>query len=272
MITYSFLQHTCVHDLRDSKERNITRGEPDEAPRHPSVTAPSPQYLLSLSVDNGPIDLSTRRRHHNGDTSPTHHRERSRSPLRQEQPSTSNDRRFRSSTYDFSQSEILSRVLPSAQQRLDSLAQSYASTNDQFMIFIQGGSDGVHQTLVLFADDRRNSARKPPSPKNGKLMFYVEEPNMGRGFIKEPCFSYDGRIICSPFAHGVRLLGYDGECNELEDKLTPSSGPKKATELQEVASIYSHQNLVVATKYSPTHHLLVTGCLDGQVCFHQPLL
>lgn len=196
-------------------------------------------------------------------------RSRSRSP-RDNRPSTSRGSGYRPPSFDLSQSDMLSRVLPSAQQRLDSLAASYANHNEQFMIFIQGGSDGVHQTLVLFADDRNNRGRRPQNPRDGKLIYYVEEPNMGRGFIKEPCFSYDGRIICSPFAHGVRLLGYDSDCSELEEKV--ATGTNRKAELQEIASVYSHQNLVVATKYSPTHHLLVTGCLDGQVCFHQPLL
>lgn len=170
------------------------------------------------------------------------------------------------------QAEVLNRELITAQERLNNLAATYANTNEPFMIFIQGGTDGRHQTLVLFADDRRTNRRPQTNNKNGKLIYYVEEPNMGRGFIKEPCFSNDGRIICSPFAHGFRLLSFDTDCNELEyrDDCMPPSG--KASELKEVASVYSHQNLVVATKYSPTHQLLVTGCLDGQVGFHQPLL
>ena len=200
-------------------------------------------------------------------------RSRSRSPVatdREEHISDSADSGHSTSSMD--QAEMLSRVLPSAQQRLDNLAASYANSSEQFMIFIQGGSDGVHQTLVLFADDRRSSKRPQTHHRDAKLIYYVEEPNMGRGFIKEPCFSNDGRVICSPFAHGVRLLGFDNECNEVEDGLRLSPNNNKARELQEVASVYSHQNLVVATKYSPTHQLLVTGCLDGQVGFHQPLL
>ena len=165
---------------------------------------------------------------------------------------------------------MMAQIPTSTQQRLDNLTASYANTSDQYMIFIQGGRDGVHQTLVLFADDRR-TVKRQPAHKNAKLLYYVEEPNMGRGFIKEPCFSNDGRIICSPFAHGVRLLGYDSECHELETKVQ-EPGANKPVELQEVASVYPHQNLVVATKYSPTHQLLVTGCLDGQVGFHQPFL
>ena len=217
-------------------------------------------------MDNSQTDTArcrSRQRNTPSDSSEQRDRSRSRSPLGE--PS-----RVEGSVATTS-ADMLSRVLPDAQQRLEGLAANYANTNEQFMIFIQGGSDGVHQTLVLFADDTRGTSRRPPVPRDTKLVYYVEEPNMGRGFIKEPCFSYDGRIVCSPFAHGVRLLGYDSDCHELEEKMA-EPGHKKACELQEIASIYTHQNLVVATKYSPTHHLLVTGCLDGQVCFHQPVL
>ena len=247
-------------------------------PQSSTHSANSAQYLLSLSVDNGfspanPVDL-TMGAHRLGageEVRPTHS-SRSYSPA-QEKEDDGGENSASSSNPSMDQAEMLSRVLPSAQQRLDNLAATCANSSDQFMIFIQGGTDGVHQTLVLFADDKRASRRPYIQQKDAKLIYYVEEPNMGRGFIKEPCFSNDGRVICSPFAHGVRLLGFDSECNEVEDGLQVSSNNNnKPHELQEVASVYSHQNLVVTTKYSPTHQLLVTGCLDGQVGFHQPLL
>lgn len=200
------------------------------------------------------------------------HRSRSRSPVQEESGTGDTDDESNTGQVPPSNPIDQAEMLSQAQQRLDNMAASYANSSDQFMIFIQGGSDGVHQTLVLFADDRRASKRNQTQHRDAKLVYYVEEPNMGRGFIKEPCFSNDGRVICSPFAHGVRLLGFDSECNQVEDGLYLSGSSSKARELQEVASVYSHQNLVVATKYSPTHQLLVTGCLDGQVGFHQPLL
>jgi len=259
-----------------------------------NLPSASSQYKFSLSVDSNlgnPSDVlfDGQRQATVQSAGPQTHiyrqRSRSRSPVQldnEEQDQSEGSQQATSSTQSQSaaasivleQAEMLSHILPSAQERVDNLAANYSDSNDQFMIFIQGGSTGVHQTLVLFADDRR-STKKPQSPKDTKLVYYVEEPNMGRGFIKEPCFSNDGRIICSPFAHGVRLLSFDSECNELEgaNSLEPSlTAPNKANELQEVASIYSHQNLVVATTYSPVHQLLVTGCLDGQIGFHQPVL
>ncbi|XP_072351277.1 DDB1- and CUL4-associated factor 10 isoform X2 [Scyliorhinus torazame] len=97
------------------------------------------------------------------------------------------------------------------------------------------------------------------------LTHYIEEANVGRGYIKELCFSPDGRLICSPFGYGIRLLGFDRQCNELCDCL-----PKEATALQEIRTIYSHSDVVLTTKFSPTHCQLASGCLSGQVYLYQP--
>ncbi|XP_048476474.1 DDB1- and CUL4-associated factor 10 [Rhincodon typus] len=97
------------------------------------------------------------------------------------------------------------------------------------------------------------------------LTHYIEEANVGRGYIKELCFSPDGRLICSPFGYGIRLLGFDSQCNELCDCL-----PREATALQEIRTIYSHSDVVLTTKFSPTHCQLASGCLSGQVYLYQP--
>ncbi|XP_051890737.1 DDB1- and CUL4-associated factor 10 [Pristis pectinata] len=97
------------------------------------------------------------------------------------------------------------------------------------------------------------------------LTHYIEEANVGRGYIKELCFSPDGRLICSPFGYGIRLLGFDSHCNELCDCL-----PREAISLQEIRTIYSHRDVVLTTKFSPTHCQLASGCLSGQVYLYQP--
>lgn len=50
-----------------------------------------------------------------------------------------------------------------------------------------------------------------------RFMYYTEEFNVVRGFIKELCFSLDGRLICLLFGFGVRLLGFDSLCSEFCD-------------------------------------------------------
>ncbi|XP_061101498.1 DDB1- and CUL4-associated factor 10 [Conger conger] len=108
--------------------------------------------------------------------------------------------------------------------------------------------------------------RPPVSPRCSlRLTHYIEEANVGRGYIKELCFSPDGRLICSPYGYGVRLLAFDERCGELSDC------PRASTScLREVRSVYSHSDVVLTTKFSPTHCQLASGCLSGQVSLYQP--
>uniref|UniRef100_H3CYW3 DDB1- and CUL4-associated factor 10 n=1 Tax=Tetraodon nigroviridis TaxID=99883 RepID=H3CYW3_TETNG len=98
-----------------------------------------------------------------------------------------------------------------------------------------------------------------------RLTHYIEEANVGRGYIKELCFSPDGRLICSPYGYGVRLLAFDQKCGELADCL-----PVQTSCLREIRSIYSHSDVVLTTKFSPTHCQLASGCLSGRVALYQP--
>ncbi|XP_056152049.1 DDB1- and CUL4-associated factor 10 [Lampris incognitus] len=108
--------------------------------------------------------------------------------------------------------------------------------------------------------------RPPVSPRCSlRLTHYIEEANVGRGYIKELCFSPDGRLICSPYGYGVRLLAFDQRCAELADCL-----PVQTSCLKEVRSIYSHSDVVLTTKFSPTHCQLASGCLSGRVALYQP--
>ena len=99
------------------------------------------------------------------------------------------------------------------------------------------------------------------------LTHYIEEPNVGRGFIKEIGFNRDGRLICSPFGFGVRLLAFSDTCSELCDCV-----PERPVQLYELTANMTHTSVVVTTKFSPTHCLLVSVCLSGKVDFHQPVL
>ncbi|XP_064357109.1 DDB1- and CUL4-associated factor 10-like isoform X2 [Dromaius novaehollandiae] len=107
---------------------------------------------------------------------------------------------------------------------------------------------------------------RPVSPRCSlRLTHCIEEANVGRGYIKELCFSPDGRMISSPHGYGIRLLGFDTQCNELVDCL-----PKEAGPLQEIRSLYSHNDVVLTTKFSPTHCQIASGCLSGRVSLYQP--
>ncbi|EDO49998.1 predicted protein [Nematostella vectensis] len=100
-----------------------------------------------------------------------------------------------------------------------------------------------------------------------RLIYCIEEPNVARGYIKEPCFSCDGRTIGSPFGNTSRLLGFSSECEEL-----PKCLLKNPSELLDLKILVSHKNPVLTCRFSPTHPTLATGCLGGKVSFHFPKL
>ena len=108
-----------------------------------------------------------------------------------------------------------------------------------------------------------------------------KEPNVGRGYIKELCFSPDGRVIASPFGHGVRLLTFNPQCADMVYNLSQSTivgsrchaiDKEPAYTLHELSTTTSHSDVVVTTKFSPTHPVFVSGCLGGKIIWHQPLL
>lgn len=138
----------------------------------------------------------------------------------------------------------------------------------------EGSSRLQSRSYYIISRPSRNGY-KMKVPKNHKihqniprLTHYIEETNVGKGFIKELCFSADGRLICSPYGYGVRLLAFSPECSELSS-CVPKSGPLK---LFEIGTNVCHSDIVVSTKFSPRHCLLVSGCLTGRIVWHQPVL
>ena len=129
--------------------------------------------------------------------------------------------------------------------------------------------------LLIPQDDNRPIMRRYVDPNHKiaqnipRLTHYINEPNVGRGFIKELCFSSDGRLICSPFGNGVRLMMFDENCSEMSRCIDDGPTPKK---LYDVFTNTCHTSCVVSTKFSPTHCLLVSGCLNGKIVWHQPYL
>lgn len=116
--------------------------------------------------------------------------------------------------------------------------------------------------------DQQRKNNTPFVPKQ-RLLYHVSEPNDGRGYIKEISVSPDGRFICSSFGFGIRLLSFDGICRELCD-INPKVGESKT--LTEKCMLLSHQRTVVTSKFSPTHPILATGCLEGKIVFHEARL
>lgn len=109
---------------------------------------------------------------------------------------------------------------------------------------------------------------KKSIPQNVRRMLYsIEQPNKGKGLIKEECFSSDGRIICSPYDKGFRLLAFSQDCLELPKALTYQTESNK---LYELKYFKCHSEIVVSTRFSPIQPLLASGCLQGRVVWHQP--
>ncbi|RWS23083.1 hypothetical protein B4U80_05791 [Leptotrombidium deliense] len=111
--------------------------------------------------------------------------------------------------------------------------------------------------------------RNPPMIyKNlSRLTHYSKELNVGHGYIKELCFSPDGRLICSPYEYGFRLFTFDDQCREMCD-----ADRTELKSLYELKSLSVHSNIVVSTKFSPQHSLIASGCLGGKINFYQPIL
>ncbi|XP_071441141.1 DDB1- and CUL4-associated factor 10 homolog [Hetaerina americana] len=152
-----------------------------------------------------------------------------------------------------------------------------ARTNRQFghrmMPDESGNSDEIMEEFEFRGFSDPGLEVVPPTEtkihKNvNRLTHYCEEPNVGRGFIKELCFGAGGRLVCSPYGLGVRLLAFSPECSELSTVVPPNPPIK----LHELATNICHNDIVVSTKFSPTHCLLVSGCLKGKIVWHQPIL
>lgn len=127
-----------------------------------------------------------------------------------------------------------------------------------------------NQPLPVRAASYSKSSKtgKPKIKQNMRRMLkYIEEPNKGKGFIKELCFSSDGRIICSPYGCGIRLLSFSPDCSELPNTLNPNG---EAQPLVALKYVKCHSDIVVSTKFSPRQPLFASGCLNGKVVWHQP--
>lgn len=118
----------------------------------------------------------------------------------------------------------------------------------------------------------KHSNQIPPNHRihqnKSRLTHYIEEINAGKGFIKELGFSQDGRIICSPYSHGVRLLAFNDKCSELST-CVPNKTP---VPLYEIGTSTAHNDIVLCTKFSPRHTMLVSGCHSGNIIWYQPYL
>lgn len=155
-------------------------------------------------------------------------------------------------------------------QRTDAaraLEREAAQALEYLTFRLTGGSREATRKRRLDDGPQKHKNKSRIQENRPRLICYAEEPNVGRGFIKEQCFSTDGRLVCSPFGWGVRLLAFNPSCAELSDCV-----PEAPVKMYEVASNMCHSHVVVTSKFSPVHCLLVSGCLNGKASFCQPVL
>ncbi|VEN39276.1 unnamed protein product [Callosobruchus maculatus] len=101
-----------------------------------------------------------------------------------------------------------------------------------------------------------------------RMTHFIKEQNVGKGYIKEPCFSNDGRIICSPSNKGIRLLAFNEKCQELS--MCVPDNPRQLKTVVELQDY--HKDVVVSCKFSPNHYQLVSGCLGSEIKWYRPIL
>lgn len=175
------------------------------------------------------------------------------------------------------------RLLQSLRRSVDMVTENLNSVRRQLDLSVV--ESGVHfdrsphrlymrEDLRSCATFHKNYSSEDPyirhvyAQQRPRLTHYIVEPNVGQGFIKELCFSADGRLICSPYKQGIRLLAFDNKCAEMSHCL--NDHPTKLVELSRISGC--HRKSVVSTKFSPTHLMLVSGCLDGKISWHHPVL
>lgn len=158
-----------------------------------------------------------------------------------------------------------SGVLPNAQATTttanpidsdeDSDSEEIESTNDKDSHKVVAKEHKIHQNAK-------------------KLIYYAKEANCGRGYIKEPSFSADGRIICSPYIGGVRLLAFNNNCSECPTNESVirecKTNPRQLHVIKQLGE--EGGSLILSTKFSPREPLLVTGSKEGEIKWHYPQL
>ncbi|EFX74031.1 hypothetical protein DAPPUDRAFT_324775 [Daphnia pulex] len=151
---------------------------------------------------------------------------------------------------------------------------------DPFRLRSRHGIRRHPPSLTYYAESRGDLKMHIHSNLN-RITYFVKEPNVGHGYLKEMCFSPDGRVIASPFDNGVRLLTFNPQCSDMTYSLSTSAirgthcdGDEKEPPyaLHELTANKGHSDVVLSTAFSPTHPLFVSGCLGGKIVWHQPVL
>lgn len=105
-----------------------------------------------------------------------------------------------------------------------------------------------------------------------RIRGYVVESNFSSGIFKNPCFSNCGRIICSPYHHGVRIFDVRKVLQMTPETWNAHPVKKDFQPDLAVPLVNTHNDDVFVTCYSPTLPLFASGGADGRVVFYSPNL
>uniref|UniRef100_A0A182QIK5 Uncharacterized protein n=1 Tax=Anopheles farauti TaxID=69004 RepID=A0A182QIK5_9DIPT len=123
-------------------------------------------------------------------------------------------------------------------------------------------------------DDTFTKADAPRArAPSARLLYYIQESSNVEGYIREACFSPDGRVICSPHdASGIRLLAFNEQCNELRYARNGRGCDGQPEVLRDLQYKACHPHVVISSQFSPRIPLLVAGCLLGNIIWNLPVL
>ena len=103
-------------------------------------------------------------------------------------------------------------------------------------------------------------------------------------YIQEASFSPCGRLISSPFGHGVRILSYDERISDYRTHIAErnaSANDRRTVRscqlispqpFNNVVECFGHKSIVLSCCFSPTHMQVATGSLGGKIIIHDPVL
>lgn len=110
-----------------------------------------------------------------------------------------------------------------------------------------------------------------------KYLRYVDEnsPPNSEDFIKEICYSRDGRILASPYENGIRLLTIDSQCTPpdvyFDNRYQSQHKEDRCPDFEEVLRMPGvHQSPVLTCKFAHHDLILASGALAGTVTFSKP--
>lgn len=141
-------------------------------------------------------------------------------------------------------------------------------------------SDGrIRQELTSLFDVRQDSYSPIVGIKHveHKYLRYVDDisPSESRDYIKEICFSRDGRVLASPHENGVRLLAIDTQCTSPEvyfdNRYHSQHKHDNCPDFEVVLHTPdTHLSPVLTCKFAHNDFILATGSQAGTVAFTSP--